>query len=80
MPGVQYPHCKRVSLAERLLHRAEAAVWLAGPLDRGDAVAVGLRGEDEAGPDRLAVEQDGAAAADPVLAAEMSAGQVQLVA
>ena len=79
MPGVQYPHC-RACAWQNASCTGLSPPSSAGPLDRGDAVAVGLRGENEAGPDRLAVEQDGAAPADPVLAAEMRAGQVQLVA
>jgi hypothetical protein len=43
-------------------------------------VPVGLRGEDDAGPHWLSVEQDGAAAANPVLAAEVGPGQAQVIA
>ena len=41
---------------------------------------VGLNGEHQAGAYRLAVEQDGAGAARAVLAADMGAGQRQVVA
>ena len=38
-------------------------------------VPVGLRGEDDAGANGLAVQQDGARPANPVLAAKMKARQ-----
>ena len=68
-----------VALAERLLHRAEAAVG-AEPLDRGDVLPVDGDREEQAGPHRLAVEQHRAGAAHPVLAADVGAGQPQVVA
>ena len=53
-------------------------------LDRPSTVvtlrAFGLHREDEAGAHRLAVDQHGAGAADAVLAADVGAGQPQLVA
>jgi phage terminase large subunit-like protein len=42
--------------------------------------AVGLRGEHEAGLDRLAVEQHRAHAADALLAADVGTGQAEVVA
>jgi len=43
-------------------------------------VPVGLHGEHQAGANRLAIEQDRAGAADAVLAADMRAGQSEIVA
>src|SRR5438132_7587941 len=45
-----------------------------------DLVAVRLDGEHEAGADRLAVQQDGAGAAHPVLTSDVRSGEAQLVA
>ncbi|GAA3792693.1 hypothetical protein GCM10022380_06810 [Amycolatopsis tucumanensis] len=42
--------------------------------------AVGLHREHQARPHRFAVDEHGARAADPVLAAEMGAGQSEIVA
>ncbi len=50
------------------------------PFNRRQRVAVGLDGKHQAGPRRLAVEEDGAGAADAVLAAYVCAGKRQLVA
>src|SRR2546422_2891156 len=49
-------------------------------LHRLDLVAVRLDGEHEAGADRLAVQQDGAGAAHPVLTSDVRSGEAQLVA
>ena len=68
-----------MALAERLLHRVHV-LGRAEALDGGDLVAVGRDREQQAGPHRLAVEQHGARAADPVLAADVGAGQPQVVA
>jgi hypothetical protein len=43
-------------------------------------VAVGLHREEQAGAHRLAVEEHGAGAADAVLAADVGAGQAEVVA
>ena len=45
-----------------------------------EAVAVGLRGEHQAGARRDTVEQDGASATDPVFAADMRSREQQIVA
>ena len=49
-------------------------------LDGQDLVAVRLHRQHQAGARGAAVEQDGAGAADAVLAAEMRAGEAELVA
>ena len=69
-----------VALAERLLHRVHVRPARAEPLDRGHLVAVDRHREQQAGPHRLAVEQHRAGAADAVLAADVRAGQPQVVA
>ena len=64
---------------EGLLERGQLAV--AGqPLDRPDLRAVGLDGEHHAALHRLAVEMNGARAAVPGVAADMGAGQPEVVA
>ena len=63
---------------ERLLQRAERAVGRGEPFDGLHLVPVGLHGEHDAGPRRLAVEEHRAGAADAVLAPDMRAGQPQV--
>ena len=50
------------------------------PFDGQDLVAVRLHGEHQARARRAAIEQDRAGAADAVLAAEMRAGEAELMA
>ena len=69
-----------VALGERLLHRAEVLGVVADPLDGGDLVRLGRDGEHQARPHRLAVDEDGARAADAVLAADVGAGEAEVVA
>src|SRR2546422_1355618 len=70
-----------VSLAERGLKRMQrVARGVSEALHRLDLVAVRLDGEHEAGADRLAVQQDGAGAAHPVLTSDVRSGEAQLVA
>ena len=62
-------------IVEGFLQRAQLAVDR-NPLDRGDPVAIGLHGEHEAGFYRLAVQMDGAGAADALIGAgDMGAGE-----
>src|SRR4249920_1779667 len=77
--GGAEPALQRVMVAERLL---EVGQLIAGgqALDGADLGAVGLHAEDQAGPHRAAVDQHRAGAADPVLAAQVSAGVAQVVA
>jgi hypothetical protein len=49
-------------------------------LHRGDLPPVGLHGEHQARTDRLAVQEDRASAARTVFAADVSAGQAQVLA
>jgi hypothetical protein len=62
-----------VVLGEGLLDRVELAV-VGEALDGEDVGAASLDGEHEARLDGLAVDDDGAGAADAVLAADVGAG------
>ena len=62
-----------------LLQPAEAAGW-GQPFNGRDLVTPGLRGEEKAGTNRQAVEEHRAGATDPVLAAEVGAGEGEAVA
>ncbi len=66
-------------VVHRLLQRMESTVLVGQALDGRNFMVVGLHGEHQAGAYGLAVEQDGAGAADAVLAADMGAGQRQIV-
>ena len=79
MPGVQKPHCSAVVLAERRLHRVQLAV-LGEALDRDHLGAVGLHREHGAGLDRAAVDVDHAGAALAGVAADMGAGEAEMLA
>src|SRR5215831_5523327 len=68
-----------VVLMKSLLHRVEL-VAIGEALNRPQLRAIGLHREHQARPHRLAVEKDRAGAADPVLAADMRAGQPQFLA
>ena len=69
-----------VHLAEALLQGVQRAVRRGDALDGHDAGLVGLHGEYGAGLHRTAVEVDGACAAMAGLAADMQAGQPELLA
>ena len=78
-PGVQKPHWRACV--------SWKAAWIgwrpsAGDeaLDGAERAAVGLHGEQEAGADGLAVELDGARAADALLAADVRPVQAGVVA
>src|SRR4030095_13258618 len=66
-------------LVERLLERVEGGA-VSERLDRADIPTVHLHGQSQARPRGPAVEQDGARAADAVLAADVRAVERQLVA
>ncbi len=68
-----------VVIDEGLLQRMQRLA-IGEPFDGADLPAVGLDREHQAGADRLAVEDDGAGAADAVLAADMGAGLAAVVA
>ena len=65
---------------EPFLERVERAVRGLHPLDRRDARAVGLDREHRAALDRLAVDRDGAGAALARVAADVGAGQLEVLA
>src|SRR5215216_6529812 len=67
-------------VAESLLQRTKLGVTSRKSLDRGDLMAVGLHRQHQAGTCGEAIEQDGAGAADAMLAAKMRACQTKRVA
>ena len=69
-----------MALEERLLHRAERAVLLGEPLDGGDLTVLGRDREHQAGAHRPPVDQHRAGTADAVLAADVGAGEAEVVA
>ena len=69
-----------VALGERLLHRAHRLGVVADALDGGDLVGLGRDREHQARAHRLAVDEHGARAAHAVLAADVGAGEAQVVA
>ena len=80
MPGVQKPHCRPWLSRNACCSGCSSSARRRDALDGEQLVAVGLHREHQAGARRAAVEQDGAGAADAVLAAEMRAGEPELVA
>src|SRR5713226_5119062 len=65
-------------LKEALLQRVQLTVLLQA-FDRFDLAAVGLAGQQRAGFDRLAVEQDSAGATVRRIAADMGAREIQVL-
>src|SRR5438067_3693527 len=68
-----------VAAAKRLLDRVELSVGRGERLDGANLGPVALGREGEAGARRAAVDRDGAAPADPVLAAHMRPREARLV-
>ncbi len=79
IPGVQKPHCSALLLVERLLQIGELA-RVRQALDRVDLAAVRLHREHQAAAHDLAVDAQRARAAHAVLAADVRAGEAQLLA
>src|SRR3984893_19116362 len=75
-PGGAVAALEPVLGPEGLLHRMQA-VGGGDALDGGDTPPVGLHGQHEAGAGGVAVEPGGARAADPVLAAQVRAGELE---
>jgi hypothetical protein len=69
-----------MALVERLLHRVQRRATWREAFDGRHVVALGLDREHQARPHRRAIEQHGAAPADAVLAADVRAGQAEVVA
>ncbi len=67
-------------IVHRLLQRMISALFVRKAFNGRDFMISRLHGEHQAGTHGLAIEQDGAGAADPVLAADMGTGQRQIVA
>ena len=80
MPGVQNPHCSAWRVAEGVLQRVQARAVARQSLDGVHPAAVGLHGEDQAGARGLAVDQHGAGPAGAVLAAQVRAGEAEVLA
>ncbi len=78
-PGVQKPHCSPWQSWNACCTATERAVGVRAPLDGGDLLAVDADGEKETGSHRLPADEDGARAADAVLAADVRARQAQVV-
>jgi hypothetical protein len=68
-----------VVLMERLLQGMQSVGGRRDTLNGEELMSVRLHREHQAGARRAAIEEDGACAADAVLAAEMGAGQAELV-
>ena len=79
-PGVQNPHCRPWHSRNARCTGRQLAVGPGQALDGGDLGAVDHHREREARPHRLAVEQHRAGTAHPVLAADVGAGEPQVVA
>ena len=67
-------------VAERLLQRMQLVGGRRDALDGQDVVAIGLHRQHQAGACRTAIEQDGAGAADAVLATEVGPGEAEIIA
>ena len=80
MPGRAEAALHRARLDEGALHRVQRPVGGLQPLDGHHLAAVEQRGGQQAGVDRLAVEQDGAGAALALAAAGLGAGQAERLA
>ena len=69
-----------VTILERRLHRMQLAIGRGEPFDRGYLRAVRLRGEYRARLDRVAIDQHRAGAALTGVAADVRAGQAEVIA
>ena len=78
-PGRAEAALEAVTFVERLLHRMQRRPQNGQALDGRHFVAFGLNREHQARPHRRSVEQHSAAAADPMLAANVRAGQTEVV-
>ena len=79
MPDEQKPHCAALRAMNSCLQLGELAA-LGQAFDGVDGLAGNLRRERQAAARGAAVDQHRAGAADAVLAAQMRAGQLQLLA
>ena len=78
-PGPQKPHCSE-PLSSKAFWIGCSRSRVASPSMVGHAAAVGLAGQHQAGVDRLAVDDHGAGAAVADVAAELGAGQIEMLA
>ncbi len=79
MAGVQIAALHAVLVPERVLHGFESAPLDASPFDGRDRGTVGLRGEHRAAFHGETVQENGAGAALTAFAANLGAGQPQVV-
>ena len=79
MPGVQKPHCSALRSRNAGLQIGDLAA-VGQPFDRLDRRFVCLHRQHQAGPNDLPVDAHGAGTANPMLAADMGAGQFQMLA
>ena len=79
-PGVQKPHCSAWQSMNDCWTGESVPSGSARPSTVVISCPFGCHREHQARPHRLAVEQDGAGPADPVLAADVGAGQPQVMA
>ena len=77
---MQKPHCRPWLSWNACCRRPRVPSGSARPSTVVTDAAVGLHGEHQAGADRLAVEQDVAVAAEAVLAGDVRAGQIEILA
>jgi hypothetical protein len=78
--GRAEPALEPVTLVKSLLHGMQRGSICGEAFDRSYLVAFALDGEHEARTHRRAVEQNRAASANPVLAADVRAGQAEVMA
>src|SRR5437667_458224 len=78
-PGGAEPALETVLLPEGLLERVQRTLRGLHPLDRGHGCAVGLDGQHRAALDRPAIEVDRAGSALARVAADVRAGQLQIL-
>ena len=80
MPGVQKPHCSACASLNAAWSGFSSPAGRGQAFDGLDLMPVGLRRQHDAGARRLAVEEDGAGAADAVLAPDVRAGETEILA
>ncbi len=73
------PALQSVAVAEGLLERVQGAFAVGQPFDGLEVSTLGLNGEHQAGPGRTLIDQDRAGAAHTVFAAEVGAGQPEML-
>ena len=80
IPGVHAPHCRPWHTENASCSGCSVPSGAARPSTVATDGAVGLHGEHQARAGGLAVDEDGARAAHPVLAPEVGAGEAEVLA